>query len=385
MRRSSERIITTHVGSLPRPHDLLDMMKARSERQAVDEQAFEQGVESAVGEAVQRQVECGVDVVSDGEQGKDSFYAYAAARLAGFEPRDAGPTASRPWPREINAFPEFYRDYYFGRRSKGRIGADMTLVCTGPVTYQGHAQVQKDIARLKAAAQAAGALEAFMPATVPQGLGRNEYYRTEEEYAQAIAEAMREEYRAIVEAGLVLQVDDPYLTSFFADEASPEEQQRRAEAYVEILNHALRGIPPDMVRFHTCYGINEGPRVYDPPLSLFVELMLRINAGAYSFEAGNPQHDHEYHLFEDVKLSAGKAIIPGVISHTTNVVEHPEVVAERIIRYAERAGRENVIAGSDCGFSSQATYVPDIHPTVIWAKFRSLSQGAELASKRLWR
>jgi 5-methyltetrahydropteroyltriglutamate--homocysteine methyltransferase len=384
MRRSSERIITTHVGSLPRPHDLLDMMRARSERQPVDEQAFEQSVESAVGEAVQRQVECGVDVVSDGEQGKDSFYAYAASRLAGFEPRDAGPTASRPWPREIDAFPEFYRDYYFGRRSKGRIGADMTLVCTGPVTYQGQAQVQKDIARLKAAAEAAGALEAFMPATVPQGLGRNEYYRTEEEFALAIAEAMREEYQAIVDAGLVLQVDDPYLTSFFADEASPEEQRRRAEAYVEILNHALRGIPPEMVRFHTCYGINEGPRVYDPPLSLFIEPMLAINAGAYSFEAGNPQHDHEYHLFEDVKLPAGKAIIPGVISHTTNVVEHPEVVAERIIRYAERAGSENVIAGSDCGFSSQATYMPDIHPTVIWAKFRSLSQGAELASKRLW-
>jgi 5-methyltetrahydropteroyltriglutamate--homocysteine methyltransferase len=384
MRRSSERIITTHVGSLPRPHDLLDMMKARSERQPVDEKAFDQRVESAVNDAVHKQVECGVNVVSDGEQGKDSFYAYAAARLAGFEPRDAGPTASRPWPREINAFPEFYRDYYFGRRSKGRIGADMTLVCTGPVKYQGHAQVQKDIARLKAAAKAAGALEAFMPATVPQGLGRNEYYRTEEEFAQAIAEAMREEYQAIVDAGLVLQVDDPYLTSFFADDASPEEQRRRAEAYVEILNHALRGIPPEMVRFHTCYGINEGPRVYDPPLSLFVELMLRIDAGAYSFEAGNPQHDHEYHLFEDVKLAPGKAIIPGVISHTTNVVEHPEVVAERIIRYAERAGRENVIAGSDCGFSSQATYVPDIHPTVIWAKFRSLSQGAELASNRLW-
>jgi 5-methyltetrahydropteroyltriglutamate--homocysteine methyltransferase len=384
MRRSSERIITTHVGSLPRPHDLLDMMKARSERQPVDEQTFDQRVESAVIDAVQRQVECGVDVVSDGEQGKDSFYAYAASRLAGFEPRDAGPTASRPWPREIDAFPEFYRDYYFGRRSKGRIGADMTLVCTGPVTYQGQAQVQKDIARLKAAAQAAGALEAFMPATVPQGLGRNEYYRTEEEFALAIAEAMREEYQAIVAAGLVLQVDDPYLTSFFADEASPKEQRRRAEAYVEILNHALRGIPPEMVRFHTCYGINEGPRVYDPPLSLFIEPMLAINAGAYSFEAGNPQHDHEYHLFEDVRLPAGKAIIPGVISHTTNVVEHPEVVAERIIRYAERAGSENVIAGSDCGFSSQATYVPDIHPTVIWAKFRSLSQGAELASKRLW-
>jgi 5-methyltetrahydropteroyltriglutamate--homocysteine methyltransferase len=384
MRRSSDRIITTHVGSLPRPHDLLDMMKARSQHEDVDEQAFDRRVDTAVNEAVRKQVECGVDVVSDGEQGKDSFYAYAGARLAGFEPRDAGPTASRPWPREINAFPEFYRDYYFGRRSKGRIGADMTLVCTGPVTYQGHSQVQKDIKRLKTAAQAAGAMEAFMPATVPQGLGRNEYYKTEEEYALAVAEAMREEYLAIVDAGLVLQVDDPYLTSFFADEASPEDQRRRAEAYVEVLNHALRDVPPEMVRFHTCYGINEGPRVYDPPLSLFIELMLRINAGAYSFEAGNPQHDYEYHLFEDVRLPDGKAIIPGVISHTTNVVEHPEVVAERIIRHAERAGREKVIAGSDCGFSSQATYVPDVHPTVVWAKFRSLSQGAELASKRLW-
>jgi 5-methyltetrahydropteroyltriglutamate--homocysteine methyltransferase len=361
------------------------MMKARSQHEGVDEQAFDRRVDAAVGDAVRKQVECGVDVVSDGEQGKDSFYAYAGVRLAGFEPRDAGPTASRPWPREINAFPEFYRDYYFGRRSKGRIGADMTLVCTGPVSYQGHAQVQKDIKRLKTAAQAAGAMEAFMPSTVPQGLGRNEYYKTEEEYALAVAEAMREEYLAIVDAGLVLQVDDPYLTSFFADEASPEDQRRRAEAYVEVLNHALRDVPPEMVRFHTCYGINEGPRVYEAGLSDIIEYVLEIDAGSYSFEAANPRHEHEYHLFERVKVPDGKVLCPGVITHASNIVEHPEWIAERLIRFANLVGRENVMAGADCGFSSQALYKTEVHSTVVWEKFKAMRQGADIATARLWK
>ena len=246
--------------------------------------------------------------------------------------------------------------------------------------------MQADIANLKAAAAAAGAVEAFMPATAPQGLGANEYYKTDEEFMFAIAEAMREEYGAIVDAGIVLQVDDPALTSFFSQEGlSPAERRKLAETYVAALNHALRGIPPEMVRFHTCYGINEGPRVYDAPLRDIIDTMLRINVSAYSFEAANPRHEHEHHVFEDVKLPEGKVLIPGIISHTTNVVEHPELVADRIVSYARLVGRENVIAGSDCGFSSQATFTPDVHPSVVWAKFQALAEGAKLASQRLWR
>jgi len=384
MRRSSDRIITTHVGSLARPTDILEMMQAKAAGAAFDQEAFARRVRAAVEECVQKQVECGIDVVSDGEQGKDSFYAYARERLAGFEARERGPRATRPWPKEIRAFPDYYETYYFGPRSRGRIGADLALVCTGPVSYKGQAAVQTDIANLKAAAQKSGAFEAFMPATAPQGLGTNEYYKTEQEYLLAVAEAMREEYLAIVGAGLVLQVDDPALTSFFESDESRAEQRRFAETYVDALNHALRGIPEEQVRFHTCYGINEGPRVHDVPLADIIDLMLRINAGAYSFEIANPRHAHEWRVFEDVKLPAGKVLIPGIITHTTNVVEHPELVAERIISFAAVVGRENVIAGSDCGFSSQATFVPDIHPTVVWAKFQALAEGAKLASQRLW-
>ena len=386
MKQSTERILTTHVGSLARPSDILELMRAKIAGQAFDEEAFARRVRGAVAECVKKQVECGIDVVSDGEQGKDSFYAYARERLGGFQTRDRGPQATRPWSQEIRAFPDYYETYYFGRRAKGRVGADLVLVCTGPVSYKGHAQVQADIANLKAAAAAAGAVEAFMPATAPQGLGANEYYKTEEEFMFAIAEAMREEYGAIVDAGIVLQVDDPALTSFFSQEGlSPAERRKLAETYVAALNHALRGIPPEMVRFHTCYGINEGPRVYDAPLRDIIDTMLRINVSAYSFEAANPRHEHEHHVFEDVKLPEGKVLIPGIISHTTNVVEHPELVADRIVSYARLVGRENVIAGSDCGFSSQATFTPDVHPSVVWAKFQALAEGAKLASQRLWR
>jgi 5-methyltetrahydropteroyltriglutamate--homocysteine methyltransferase len=384
MKRSTERILTTHVGSLARPEGILTSMQARAAGKVIDETAFGRQVSDAVATCVRKQVEAGIDVVSDGEQGKDSFYAYARERLGGFEARDSGWQAPRPWSQEIGAFPEYY-DQYFGRRSKGRVGVDLALVCTGPVTYKGQAQLQTDIANLKAAAAAAGAVDAFMPATAPQGLGTNEYYKSDEEFMFAIAEAMREEYRAIVDAGLVLQVDDPALTSFFSlEDRTPAERRRLAGQYVDALNHALRGIPRDMVRFHTCYGLNEGPRVHDAPLHDIVDTMLRINVGGYSFEAANPRHEHEYHLFETVKLPPDTVLIPGVISHTTNVVEHPDLVAERIVRYAQLVGREHVLAGSDCGFSSQATFTPDVHPTVVWAKFQALGEGARRASQRLW-
>jgi 5-methyltetrahydropteroyltriglutamate--homocysteine methyltransferase len=389
MKRSTDRILTTHCGSLARPKDLLETMTAKLAGRPYDKQAYVERIRSAVTECVKQQVEAGIDVVSDGEQGKDSFFAYIRDRVTGFDarPQVMGASSSRSWSREVETFREYYDVYYFGHRQKSRVGPDLTLVCTGPVTYTGLEAVRADIENLKAALKEAPAVEAFMPAYAPRGLGGNEYYKSEEEYLFAVADAMREEYREIVNAGLILQIDDPGLTGFYSRDSSQplEEQRKGAEMYVEALNHSLQDIPPDRVRFHTCYGINEGPRVFDVPLRDYIAVMFKIRAGAFSFEAANPRHEHEYHVFEDVKLPDGIVLIPGVISHTTNVVEHPELIAERIVRYAKLVGRENVIAGADCGFSSQATFQPDVHPKVVWAKFEALAEGARLATQQLWR
>ena len=224
-----------------------------------------------------------------------------------------------------------------------------------------------------------------MPSVAPSGVGFNEYYRSEEEFFHAVAAALRTEYQAIVDAGFLLQIDDPFLTDIFADpKLGPDDRQARALMYVEAINESLKGIPPSRVRFHTCYGINEGPRVHDAPLNDVVPYMLKVNAGAFSFEAANPRHEHEYHVWERVKLPEGKVLIPGVITHANNIVEHPELIAERLIRFARLVGRENVIAGADCGFSSQASYRTEVHPSVIWAKFEALQEGAQLASAQLW-
>jgi 5-methyltetrahydropteroyltriglutamate--homocysteine methyltransferase len=226
----------------------------------------------------------------------------------------------------------------------------------------------------------------FMPAVAPSGVGKNEYYGTEEEYMHAVAEALRGEYLAIVNADFLLQIDDPFLTELYSySSLSAADRRKTGEIYVKAINHALRGIPPDKVRFHTCYGINEGPREHDAPLKDMLDVVLKVNAGAYSFEAANPRHEHEYHVWENVKLPDGKLIIPGVVTHASNIVEHPELIAERIVRFARLVGRENVIAGTDCGFSSQATYHPEIHPSVVWAKFRAMAKGARLATEQLWR
>ena len=226
-----------------------------------------------------------------------------------------------------------------------------------------------------------------MPAIAPYGFAKNEYYPTDEEYVHAVGEALREEYRAIVDAGLILQVDDPSLTEILSDDPSttPVERRKAAEAHVEGVNHALRGIPTERVRFHTCYGLNHGPRLHDAPLRDIVGLMLKMDAVAYSFEVANPRHQHEWHVWEDVKLPEGKALIPGFLSHANNFVEHPELIADQIVTYAGLVGRENVLAGADCGFSSRATFAPEVHPTVVWAKFEALSDGARLATQRLWR
>jgi len=386
MKRSSTRILTTHVGSLARPIDLLEMTRAKLAGEPYDADAFARRIRSAVAEQVAQQVACGIDIVSDGEQSKDSFYAYVRERLSGIETVAPEPGARRARSRELRAFPEYYRDYYFTPRSKTRVGPDLTLVCTGPVRYIGQAAVQTDIENFRAALAGHRVEEAFIPASAPGAVARNQYYPTEEEFLYAVGEALREEYRTIVAAGFLVQIDDPFfITLFEPDEDSDGEAPRkRAAMYVEALNHALRGIPPERVRYHTCYGINEGPRVYDTPLRDLIDLMLQINAQGYSFEAANPRHEHEWRVFEEVKLPEGKVIIPGVITHTSNVVEHPEVIADRIERFARVVGRENVIAGADCGFSSEARFTPDVHPTVVWAKFQALAEGAALASKRLW-
>jgi 5-methyltetrahydropteroyltriglutamate--homocysteine methyltransferase len=386
MRRSTERILATHVGSLARPHDLLEMMRAKEHGQAYDPAAFGRRVREAVADVVARQAQAGLDVVTDGEQGKVSFLTYVKERLAGFD-QAAGETLLPPsWQKEIDDFPEYYRDY-LGKYSS-TVAPMRVMVCTGPVRYTGQDAVATDIANLRAAlgGVAGPVSEAFLPSTSPSGFGRNEYYRSEQEYLAAVAEAMREEYLAIVDAGFLLQVDDPWLIEILADDgrSDPAERRRRAEEHVEALNHALRGIPEDRIRLHTCYGLNHGPRLNDLPLADVVPVMLGINAGAYSFEVANPRHQHEWRIWADVQLPDGKVLLPGLLGHATNYVEHPELIADGICQYAGLVGRENVIASADCGFSSRATFAPEVHPTVVWAKFAALAEGAAIASKRLW-
>jgi len=387
MKRSTDRILTTHCGSLARPKDLLDLMKAKVNGEPYDESAYTQRVRSAVADVVSKQVECGIDIVTDGEQGKPGFFAYVRERLAGFEAKTPQPGAWKQWAAEVAAFPEYYEQYFSRRMMGGSITPRTPMVCTAPVSYRGQAAIRKDIENLKAALVGFSTEEAFMPAVAPSGVGANEYYKSDEEYLQAVGDALRTEYQAIVDAGFILQIDDPWLTEVHSQDPSLSLAERRkiAERSIDALNHALRGIPAEKIRFHTCYGINEGPRVHDAPLKEIVDLILKVNAGAYAFEAANARHEHEYHVWETVKLPEGKLLIPGVVTHASNIVEHPELIAERIARYAKLVGRENVVAGGDCGFSSQATYNPEVHPKVVWAKFQAMAEGARLATKQLWR
>jgi 5-methyltetrahydropteroyltriglutamate--homocysteine methyltransferase len=387
MKHSTDRILTTHCGSLARPKDLLDLTKAKINNEPYDHQAYDRVVKTAVSDAVRKQIQCGIDVVTDGEQSKPGFFAYVRERLAGFEAKTPPAGGWKQWAAEVAAFPEYYESYFSRRMMGGAIAPRTPMVCTSPITYRGQDAMRKDIENLKAALAGSQVEEAFMPAVAPSGVGTNEYYRSDEEYLQAVGEALRTEYQAIVNAGFILQIDDPWLTEVHSQDPSLSFAERRkiAERSIDALNHAIRGIPPEKIRFHTCYGINEGPRVHDAPLKEIVDLILKVNAGAYAFEAANPRHEHEYHVWETVKLPEGRVLIPGVITHASNIVEHPELIAERITRYSKLVGRENVIAGSDCGFSSQATYNPEVHPTIVWAKFQAMAQGARLATKHLWR
>jgi 5-methyltetrahydropteroyltriglutamate--homocysteine methyltransferase len=289
----------------------------------------------------------------------------------------------RRW-RDGQAFPEYY-EQYFKQHMRGIVPTS-SMVCVGPIAYKGQAAVRTDIENLKATLQGVQSEEAFMPAIAPRSLGKNEHYPTDEAYIYASVDAMHEEYQSIVDAGFLLQVDDPALPNLYGQDQSLSfaERHKRAELYIEARNHALRGIPPEQVRFHICYGINEGPRIYDTPLQDIVDLILRVQAGAYSFEAANPRHAHAWHVWEHVKLPEGKVLTPGMISHASNIVEHPELIAERLVYYARLVGREHVLAGSDCGFASQATSAPEVHPTVVWTKFQAMAEGARLARQQLW-
>lgn len=387
MERSVDRFLTTHVGSLARPAELLDLLFRKERGDEYDQQLFESSVVTAVRQIVERQAAAGIDVVCDGEQGKASFLTYAAERLDGFEPStDEGEDLWKE-SRETLAFPEFYEAHQ--RYRAGIVAQPVKLVCAGPVKYRGHTALQRDIANVKAAAANVTASEIFMTAISPsdvEGQQSNCFYKSEEEYLYAIADAMHEEYKAIVESGLVLQIDDPRLLTYYISrpDLDVEACRKWAALRVEVLNHALRGLPEDRIRFHTCYGINIGPRVHEMNLRDIVDIMLRVTAGAYSFEAANPRHEHEWKVWQDVKLPEGKTIIPGVISHSTPLVEHPELIAQRLIRFATAVGKENVIGGSDCGFSSFANTEPEIHPSIVWAKFENLAEGARLASQELW-
>ena len=380
MKRSADRILTTHAGSLPRPGDLRETMRAGDAADAAR-------IRSAVADVVDRQLAVGLDVVDDGEMSKPSFVTYVQARLGGFEV--VGEPAGFPWAasREVLAFPEFYEASV--RQGGNDARRAPKLACTGPVSYTGHDAVHADIDQLKSALRGRAVVEAFLPAISPSNIeGRwpNQYYKTDEEYLFAIADAMREEYTAIVDAGLLLQIDDPRLVTYYIMQpgTSVADCRRWAEIRVEAVNHALRGIPRDRVRFHTCYSINMGPRVHDMQLRDIVDILLKVQAGAYSFEAANPRHEHEWRVWQDVKLPDEAVLIPGVITQSTVLVEHPELVAERIARFASVVGRERVIAGADCGFASFAGST-EIHPTVAWAKLQALVDGARLATAQLWK
>jgi len=382
MQHSTKRILTTHAGSLPRPPDLLEMLAAKEQGQPVDEAARAARLPLAVKDIVQKQIELGIDVIDDGEYSKPSFVTYVNERLGGFEVDPEAPRQG-PWvgSREALSFPEFYAQLHVGSRQN-------RMICTGPITYKGHALLQRDIANLKAAVGGAK-VEVFMPAISPSNVEewqRNAYYKTQEEYIFAIGEAMREEYQAIVDAGFLLQIDDPRLVSYYLvkPDATIAECRKWAAQRVEALNHALRNIPPEKIRHHTCYGINMGPRVHDMEVKHLLDIILRINAGAYSFEAANPRHEHEWKVWGSAKLPKNKVLIPGVISHSTVLVEHPELIAERIGRFASLVGRERVIAGSDCGFATFAAS-KEVHPSIVWAKLKALTEGARLASRELWR
>jgi 5-methyltetrahydropteroyltriglutamate--homocysteine methyltransferase len=381
MHRSDDRILTTHTGSLPRPPDLLAVLEGRDQQEVGRDATFEQRVRNAVREIVERQTATSIDVVNNGEMCKVGYSTYVTERLTGFEGQSEGERSNV----EMQDFPDYYRIRPVGTRGLRR------PLCCGPISWRGDVQVRRDIEDFTAALAGGNQSDAFMTAASPGVVWaflENRFYPNDEAYVFAVADALRHEYRAIVDAGFVLQLDCPDLASgwnrpIFAGRPV-EEFLRLAALHVDALNHALGGIPSDRVRLHLCWGNFEGPHTRDIPLASIWEIVLGAHAGAFSFEAANPRHAHEWTLFETARLPEGKILIPGVLDSTTNFVEHPELVKQRIVRYAQLVGRENVIAGSDCGFATFARSALLVHPDVTWAKLRAMVEGARLASEQLW-
>ena len=403
MRDSRSRIITSHAGSLPRPDELIEANQGRETGGRGDERRFQEHLRAAVADVVRRQRDAGIDVPGDGEFGKAmghrvnyrAWWSYCFQRLGGLELGTAGlydmpARRSRPGEVVLTSFAD--------RRDRQRFAAaygdpesgittgprpSLWPVCVGPLTYTGHAAIAADIANVKAGLAAAGVEEGFMTSVAPGSASRigNRHYESEEAFLFACADAMREEYKAIVDAGLILQLDDPAIAEnwdMVNPEPTPEAYRKFSMVRVEALNHAIRGLPEDRVRFHLCWGSWHGPHTTDIPMREIVDVMLAVKCGAYSFEAANVRHEHEWRVWEDVTLPAGKLILPGIVSHATNVVEHPELVADRIERFARTVGKERVIASTDCGLGGR------VHPQIAWAKLEALAQGAALVSRRLW-
>jgi len=387
MKRSVDRILTTHVGSLIRPQPLQEFLRAKQASKPFDLQAYDHCLTRSVADVVRRQAEAGIDVISDGEFGKSiSWSQYVLERLSGFERRPVRPGGN---PFQRGADRERFAEFYAELDAHEEVATRTDSVCVGPINYTGQAELQRDIENFKAALKGVNVEEAFLPVAAPASVipdRKNEYYKNDEECLFAIGAAMRTEYKMIVDAGFLLQLDDARAAVTYDRMVPPAafaDYRKWVDMHMEVLNHAIEGLPPERIRYHVCWGSWPGPHTTDVPLKEIVDLILKVKVGAYVIEGANPRHEHEWKVWKDVKLPDGKVLIPGVISHATNVVEHPELVAERIGRYARLVGRENVLAGTDCGFA-QGPFYRRVHPSIMWAKLETLAQGARLASKELW-
>ena len=394
MTGSANRIWTTHVGSLVRPPRLIEFLKKIEAGEPYDKAGYEACLKETTEEVVRQQVEAGIDIVSDGEFSKGRNWAfYVHDRLSGLSARPAtpeelkDPMASVGGGQDRVAFPEFYAEYDRASGLGARLGR--RFVVSGPLTYS-DTQVKRDIANLKSAAAKAKANGAFLPVVAPASAlpaAKNEHYADEKSLLFALADCLHQEYKAIIDAGLYVQVDDaflPYMHEKMVPPMSDAQYRAWAQMRIDALNHALKGIPPERSRYHICWGSWNGPHAFDVPMKDIVDLLLQVNVGQYSFEAANPRHEHEWTVWQSAKLPPGKVLIPGVISHATNIVEHPELVAQRIVRLAKIVGREHVMGGTDCGFA-QSPFAQRVHPSIMWAKLRSLAEGAKIATQELWR
>jgi 5-methyltetrahydropteroyltriglutamate--homocysteine methyltransferase len=387
MKHSTDRILTTHVGSLIRPPQLQEFLRAVQGGKPYDEKAYQKCLTDSVAAVVKQQADTGIDVPSDGEFGKSISWAqYALTRLSGFERRPIKDDKANPFKRGADR--TRFADFYAELDSNEAVATVTEAICAGPIAYTGQAELQRDIENFKAALKGVTTEEAFLPVAAPSSVipdRKNEYYKTDEELQAAIGAAMHTEYKMIVDAGLLVQLDDARSAVTYdrmVPPASMADYLRWLEIQIDIMNAALEGIPADRVRYHICWGSWPGPHTSDVPLKDIVNVILKAKVGAFVIEGANPRHEHEWKVWQDVDLG-DRMLIPGVISHATNVVEHPELVAERIVRLAKILGRENVIAGTDCGFA-QGPFYRRVHPSVMWAKLEALVEGAKLASKELW-